>query len=40
MGDFNVNWEDRVARKNLKQICDNFDLTQVVKGPTRKTHNT
>jgi len=40
MGDFNVNWEDRVARKNLKQICDHFNLTQVVKGPTRITHNT
>lgn len=40
MGDFNVNWEDRSARKNLKQISDNFDLTQVVKGPTRISYNT
>lgn len=28
MGDFNVNWEDRSARKNLKQISDNFDLAR------------
>lgn len=40
MGDFNVNWEDRTDRKNLKQISDNFDLTQVVKGPTKITQST
>nr|XP_055025620.1 uncharacterized protein LOC129415608 [Misgurnus anguillicaudatus] len=40
MGDFNVNWEDRVVRKNLKQITDRFDLTQVIKGPTRVTPST
>lgn len=40
MGDFNVNWEDRSVRKKLKQITDRFDLTQVIKGPTRVTQST
>lgn len=35
MGDFNVNWEDRSARKHLKQISDNFPIS-----PTRISHNT
>ncbi len=35
MGDFNINWEDKSSKKALKQITDRFDLTQLVKGPTR-----
>lgn len=37
MGDFNSNWEDKSSRKNLKQIADNFDLIQLISGPTRIT---
>ncbi len=37
MGDFNINWEDKSSKKALKQITDRFDLTQLVKGPTRIT---
>ena len=37
MGDFNINWEDKSSRKNLKQITDNFDLMQLISGPTRIT---
>ena len=40
MGDFNVNWEDRSIRKNLKQITDGLDLSQLIKGPTRITQST
>lgn len=40
MGDINVNWKDRLARKNLKQITDCFNLSQVIKGPTRVTQST
>lgn len=39
MGDFNINWEDKPSRKKLKQITDRFDLTQVVRGPTRITNS-
>lgn len=39
MGDFNVNWEDRSIRKNLKQITDGLDLYQLIKGPTRITQS-
>lgn len=35
MGDFNFNWEDKSARKHLKQISDNFPIS-----PTRISHNT
>lgn len=37
MGGFNINWEDKTNRKALKQITDNFDLTQLISGPTRIT---
>lgn len=37
MGDFNINWEDKRARKTLKQTMTKFDFVQLVKGPTRIT---
>ena len=37
MGDFNINWEDKCNRRALKQIVNTFDLTQLIKGPTRIT---
>ena len=40
MGDLNLNWEDMSSRKKLKQITDSFNLTQIVKGPTRITNST
>lgn len=40
MGDFNINWEAKTCRKKVKQITDRFDLSQVVRGPTRKTNST
>ncbi len=39
MGDFNINWEDKCNRKALKQIANTFDLTQLIKGPTRITQS-
>ncbi len=40
MGDFNINWEDKSTRKNLKQITNNFDIKQLISGPTRITNYT
>ncbi len=40
MGDFNINWEDKSTRTNLKQITDSFDLKQLISGPTRITNST
>jgi len=40
MGDFNINWEDKTVRKNLKQITDHFDMKQIINGPTRITNST
>ena len=37
MGDFNINYEDKSCRKTLNRITSTFDLTQLVKGPTRVT---
>lgn len=37
MGDFNINWGEKSSRKNFKQITDNFDLMQLINGPTRIT---
>ncbi len=34
MGDFNINWDDKTIRKNLKQITDHFDLKQMINEPT------
>jgi len=35
MGDFNLNWEDKLKRKILKIVADKFNLYQLIKGPTR-----
>lgn len=40
MGNFNINWENNSDRKKLKDITDKFNLTQLVRGPTRITHST
>lgn len=40
IGDFNINWEDKASRKTLKQITDDFDLKQLINGPTRVTNST
>ena len=37
MGDFNIKYDDKSCRKTLKRITNTFDLTQLVKGPTRVT---
>lgn len=39
MGDFNINWKDKCNWKALKQIANTFDLTQLIKGPTRITQS-
>ncbi|KAK0138886.1 RNA-directed DNA polymerase from mobile element jockey [Merluccius polli] len=39
MGDFNVNWQDRLARQQLKQVTDSFSLSQIIRGPTRITNS-
>ena len=39
IGDMNVNWEDKSARKQLKQVTDSFNLTQVISGATRITNS-
>lgn len=35
MGDFTIYWEEKSARKTLKQITNDFDLTQLINGPTQ-----
>jgi len=37
MGDFNLNWEDKLKRRKLKAITDKFHLEQLIKGSTRIT---
>lgn len=34
---FNVNWQNKSERKNLKEITDHFNVAQVIEGPTRIT---
>lgn len=38
MGDLNVNWDSKSDRKKLKEITDNFGLTQMISDPTRITN--
>ncbi len=38
LGDFNINWDNKLDRKKLKQLTDNHNLTQVIQGPTRITN--
>lgn len=37
VGDFNINWIEKKTRKNLKQVTDHFNLTQLIEQPTRIT---
>lgn len=37
MGDFNINWNDKSGRRNLKNITDYCNLTQLIEQPTRIT---
>lgn len=39
IGDFNINWTDKKGRKTLKQIAEYFNLTQMIKKPTRITNH-
>lgn len=34
MGDFNLNWSDKIIKKNLSEITKLYDFTQMVEGPT------
>jgi len=36
-GDFNVNWIEKSNRKKLHEIVSQFDLSQLIQGPTRVT---
>lgn len=38
MGDLNINWDSKSDRKKLKHLADKYNLTQVIKGPTRITN--
>ena len=40
MGDFNLNCEDNILRKTLKEITDSFNLVQILKGTAQITNNT
>ena len=35
MGDFYVNWEDKLKRKKAKMVTEKFHLEQLVKSSTR-----
>ena len=37
-GDFNVNWDHKKDRQNLKHLTDYFNLIQLIEQPTRITH--
>lgn len=39
MGDFNLNWLDKTRRKKLKNVANQFHLTQMVENPTRLTQS-
>jgi exonuclease III len=39
MGDFNINWNVKRERTTLKHITDYFNLTQMIKTPTRITNH-
>ena len=38
LGDFNINWDIKSDRKKIKQLTDKYNLTQIIKGPTRITN--
>lgn len=37
LGDFNINWDDKCNRSAFKVFTNKFDMTQLIKGPTRIT---
>lgn len=37
MGDFKMNWLDKIRRKKLKDITNTFQLTQTLENPTKIT---
>ncbi len=37
IGDFNINWNEKSNRKKLQEIVSNFDVIQLILGPTRIT---
>lgn len=39
IGDYNINWDVKKDRKNLKQTMDDFNLSQLIEQPTRLTNN-
>lgn len=39
IGDFNINWDDKHGRKNLKRSTGYFNLEQLIEKPTRITNN-
>lgn len=39
MGDFNLNWLDKICRKKLKDIANKFHLAQMIENPTRITRS-
>lgn len=38
LGDFNLNWTEKATRKKLKALTNQFELTQLIDGPTRITN--
>lgn len=38
VGDFNINWNNKADRKNLKSVTDHFNFTQLIDQPTRITN--
>ena len=40
MGDFNINWDKKkTERKNIEDITNKCNLTQLIQGPTRVTNS-
>lgn len=40
MGDFNLNWLDKTRSNKLRHLAKQFNLTQIIKNPTRITNFT
>lgn len=34
-----MNWEEKSSRKQLKQVTDSFNLTQMINAPSRMTNS-
>ena len=35
LGDLNINWSDKIKRKELKRVTSNYEFQQIIEGPTR-----